>query len=886
MKKRIILVLLGIIIVFGGTLLNNKAKADEQKASVIPSNTLRIHYQRPKKDYQNCGLWLWFDTTWQSSSPWPKGLPFDKTDKYGVYSDVSLKGNAQKVGMVVIDTTSGTKDAGDKIFTLIDKYKEIWIKQDDDEIYLSADAKKIIEVVKAEIISSDEIKVIFTSTKDVSPNDIELKDSAGNKLQITKSEVINKKIIQIKTDKDLTKLSTSITYKGRTVLAALNSTMIDNLYFYKGDDLGAFYNKGTVILKLWAPLSTQVKVVLFDKKDQNKEIGIKALTKTDSGVWTTSVAPGEIGGINDWDGYYYQYEVTVNGKATRVLDPYARSMAEFKDSSSDLAGKGAIINAAKTMKVKNYGNIKNYTKREDAIVYEIHVRDFTSDPALKTKAQFGTYKAFIEKLDYIKKLGVTHIQLLPVMAYYFGDESRNNTRELDYSVKTNNYNWGYDPHSYFSPDGMYSSNPQDPYLRINELKTLINAIHKAGMGVILDVVYNHTAKVDIFEPIVPGYYYRLNEEGNFTSASGCGDDVASTNKMVSKLIVDSLKYWTKEYKVDGFRFDLMGLIDIDTITKGYWESAKMNPGILFLGEGWKMYNGPSGTYGADQDIIKKTNFLSVFSDSFRDLLKFGGFSEGAPAFLTGKAMPVADIFKNQKGQPTNFTANHPGDVIQYLEAHDGLTYHDTICAALKLDPLKDKAEIYKRMKMGNLMLLTCQGVAFIHAGQEMARTKEWKGKDLPEGENKEGTPFIKNSYDSSDMINRIDWARAKDTDAANLIEYTKGLIAIRKSTDAFRLGNKDLIDRNMELLTSANKTPEDLLIAFTCKSVDNKKTYYILVNADKISREIAMKEDLSKADVIADAVTAGTSKIKIPKGVTISSAGIKIEPLTAVIIRK
>lgn len=661
------------------------------------------------------------------------------------------------------------------------------------------------------------------------------------------------------------------------------NSMIDSLFFYEGNDLGAKYDNGTITLKLWSPLSTKVSVIFFDKFDQMKEIGRKELVKKNKGVWETVIKPFELNGIKDLNGYFYQYEITINDKKVRALDPYAKSMVEFKNNQEDLIGKGAIVDMSKTGKVSSYADIKGYNKRTDAIIYEIHVRDFTSDPYLKTKAQFGTYKAFIEKLDYLKDLGITHIQLLPVLSYYFGDESRNKIREMEYSVKDNNYNWGYDPHNYFSPEGMYSENPKDPVLRIKELKELIEAIHKSGMGVILDVVYNHTAKVEIFENLLPGYYYRMNDDGTFTSNSGCGNDIATTNKMVRKLIVDSVKYWVEEYKVDGFRFDLMGLIDTETIYRAYSEAVKLNPKILFLGEGWRMYNGPAGTKGADQDWMEYTNDVAVFSDSFRDLLKFGGFNEGVPAFLTGKPTSIIDIFKNQKGYPTNFISNSPANVVQYIEAHDGLTYHDTICVSLNLNPQKDKDEIYKRMKLGNLMTLTSQGVAFLHAGQEFGRTKEWKGNGLPPCENKEGTPFIKNSYDSSDIINKIDWKQMEEKHSKELIEYTKNLIKLRKSTDAFRLADYKLIDENVKLIESANNKKYDLSIGFSCKSTDNK-TFYIFVNADKVPKTIPMKEDLTKGIVIADSKEVSLNGIKNISGIRLKPDNITVDPLTAAII--
>jgi len=405
------------------------------------------------------------------------------------------------------------------------------------------------------------------------------------------------------------------------------------------------------------------------------------------------------------------------------------------------------------------------------------------------------------------------------------------------------------------------------------------------MGVILDVVYNHAARVEIFDDIFPGYFFRKTPTGECTNNSGCGNDFATTRKMARKLIVDSVVYWTKEYKVDGFRFDLMGLVDTETISAAYREASRVNPDVIFIGEGWKMYNGPPGTKGADQDWMNETDDVAVFSDSFRDLLKFGGFNEGVPAFLTGKSVSKKDLFQNLKGQPTNFKARSPANVVQYIEAHDGLTFHDTICVALGLDPQKDKQEIFQRMKLGNLMLLTSQGIVFIHAGQEMARTKEWKAPGLPPGQNKEGTPFIRNSYDSSDVINQLDWGRLETPEGRELFEYTRGLIRLRKSTDAFRLADVQLIERNVQMLDSIGSEPDDLAVAYSCRATDGK-IFFIFINANKTPKDFHLPPETENGKFIVDGSRVSEVPIPKPAGAETNGSILKVAPLTAVILEK
>jgi secreted pullulanase len=315
------------------------------------------------------------------------------------------------------------------------------------------------------------------------------------------------------------------------------------------------------------------------------------------------------------------------------------------------------------------------------------------------------------------------------MAWYYGDETNMRERELEYSAANNEYNWGYDPHSYFSPDGAYSMDPKDPELRIKELKGLIDAVHDSGMGVVLDVVYTHMAKASMLNDIVPNYYAFQDANGNFIG--GFGNNLATNHVMAEKLMVDSVKYWFEEYKIDGMRFDMMGDATYDSIQNAYNAAAEINENALFIGEGWRTFGGhlsdPSlAGKGADQDWMNKTDNVGVFSDEIRNELKSGFGSEGEPRFLTGGARSLDLIMKNIKGQPTNTAADDPGDMVQYIEAHDNLPLYDVIAQSIKKDPAisANNEEIHDRIRLGNSMILTSQGTAFLHAGQEYGRTKQ------------------------------------------------------------------------------------------------------------------------------------------------------------------
>ena len=511
------------------------------------------------------------------------------------------------------------------------------------------------------------------------------------------------------------------------------------------------------------------------------------------------------------------------------------------------------------------------------------------------KHQFGTFAAFAERLDYLKDLGVTHIQLLPVLSYYFVNEMQNGKRLDAYASSDSNYNWGYDPQNYFSLTGMYSENPSEPAKRIEEFKNLVAAIHAHGMGVILDVVYNHTAKTAIFEDLEPNYYHFMDADGTPRSSFG-GGRLGTTHYMSRRVLVDSIAYLTKEYKVDGFRFDMMGDHDAESIEQAYHAARALNPNLIMLGEGWVTYTGDenSPVQPADQSWMKDTDTVAVFSDDIRNTLKSGYPNEGTPAFITGGKRDINKVFDNIKAQPTNFEADSPGDVIQYIAAHDNLTLFDIIAQSIKKDPSKpeNNAEIH-------------------HSGQEYGRTKQFRDPAYryPVSEDKvpnkshllvdeKGNPFdypyfIHDSYDSSDAVNHFDWTKATDSQAfpenTKTRAFTKGLIALRKSTDAFNFKSKADVDARLTLLTvpdQDNVAQEDLVLGYQTVA-SNGERYLVYVNADSKARQF----DLSKITnglsymVLADGSQVNLSGISELSGVTINNHILTLDPLTATIIR-
>jgi len=898
----------------------------------LKEGLVRINYYRTDGKYDKKSLWLWGDVE-NPSKNWPDGVDFEKTGKYGRYVDVPLKDAAKTIGFLLLDENKSGDDVKiqpqDYNLTNLKKNSQIFLRDADPNIYTNPYFVNDIRMTGAQHIGLTEIEATFSTLENAKKEDIlkNLKITDKNKKEVAIKDVIldvkNKKA-KIVGDFGQAQAPYTIKYGNDQFTTSMNWQLKDSIYKYDGE-LGARVSQAgkQVDVTFWSPSADQVDLVIYDKNDQNKVVGKVAMTKGEAGTWKGTLTSQTNLGIKDYRGYFYHYEITRGGKKVLALDPYAKSLAAW---NSEDAEKGESYKIAKAAFVEpseygpkdlTYAKIPNFKKREDALIYETHVRDFTSDPAISKdlKSQFGTFSAFIEKLDYLKDLGVTHIQLLPVLSYYFVNELKNAERMDKYASSNSNYNWGYDPQNYFSLTGMYSTNPKDPAKRIEEFKNLVNEIHKRGMGVIMDVVYNHTAKTSIFEDLEPNYYHFMDADGTPRTSFG-GGRLGTTHYMSRRVLVDSIKYLTSEYKVDGFRFDMMGDHDAESIQKAYEEAKKLNPNLVMLGEGWKTYTGDENkpVQPADQSWMKSTDTVGVFSDDIRNTLKSGYPNEGAPAFITGGKRNVESVFKNIKAQPTNFEADSPGDVIQYIAAHDNLTLFDIIAQSIKKDPAvpANNQEIHRRLRLGNLMVLTSQGTPFIHSGQEYGRTKQFRDPaykyPVPDDKvpnkshlltNADGTPFeypyfIHDSYDSSDAVNHFDWTKATDSgkypENAKSRAYMKGLIALRKSTDAFTRKTKAEVDQNVTLITQPGKDgvgKEDLILGYQVVA-SNGDIYAVLINADSKERKFNFGEGykhLAQAEIVADANAAGVAAISNPVGVNLGADGVSLAPLTATILR-
>lgn len=525
----------------------------------------------------------------------------------------------------------------------------------------------------------------------------------------------------------------------------------DEDYFYDNDDLGFTYTKEATTFKVWAPLAS--KVSLFIRKNKEDTFVTYKMKREDKGVYSITL-PG------DFDGYFYRYQVTNSGLSFITTDPYGKaSSANGKDS--------AVIDFSKVQIDLNEANLPTYNNYVDAIVYELHVRDFTIDDCT-TIVNKGKYLGLTEEgrltpkmnpagLDYLKEIGITHVQLLPIYDYQTVDELNPDS----------SYNWGYDPQQYFVPEGSYSLDPNDPYSRIIELKKMISALHKAGIKINMDVVFNHVYNYEfsVFEKIVPNYHFRKNRNGTLCNGSGCGNDLATERPMVRKLIIDSLKYWMKEYGIDGFRFDLMGLIDIDTMNKVSKVCKEIKKDAMIYGEGWDMNTNLLQDKKTSILNSFKTKDIAYFNDTFRDVIRgnndlnysYGGYLLGDVSYKEGFKFVYMGSCVNYLYAPRFLNANQS---INYAECHDNCTLYDKISKTLKTD---DPKRILPIIKSINLTILFANGVPFFHSGQEIGLSKKMRD----------------NTYNLGDEYNKFNYRLLDERFDSYL--YFKSIITAKKS---------------------------------------------------------------------------------------------------------
>lgn len=571
---------------------------------------------------------------------------------------------------------------------------------------------------------------------------------------------------------------------------------------YTGNDLEYVYSPQQTTFKLWSPEAEQVNLHLYNQGLGGERLNTLNMEYVGEGVWEITIK-------EDLKGKFYTFQIMHEGQwLSESVGAYAKAVGVN-------AVRGAVIDFADTNPEGWENDIrpaqKNFT---DIILYEVHVRDFSVSPnsGMKNKGKFlafteeGTKNSYGQAtgIDHLKELGVTHVHLLPAFDYNSIDET---------TLEKNLYNWGYDPASFNAPEGSYSTNPYDPICRIKEFKQMVQSLHKNGMRVIMDVVYNHTSKWEEhpFTLTVPGYYYRQNADGSYSNASGCGNETASERAMVRRYIIESLKHWVNEYHVDGFRFDLMAIHDITTMNEIRKELDQIDPTLFIYGEGWTAADSPLPyEQRAVKQHVNRMPGIAVFSDDIRDGLRGGWADAKTPAFACGNqgydetikfgavaATPHDSIHYGLVNYSHNPYAAQPSQVINYVSCHDDMCLNDKISYSAPYGSTPQEMRKYNRLAQS--IILLSQGVPFIYAGEEIMR-------------NKQG---VHNTYQSPDSINQINWDFKHKEEP--MFNYYKGLMALRNAHPAFRMPTTQMLQENLHFLY----TGQACVVAYTIENNAN-----------------------------------------------------------------
>lgn len=816
--------------------------------------TIKLHYHRSDGSYDGWDVWFWIS----------EGKAYSFADENGemVATFTFQAGSATQVGYIVRYGGDNwtQKDVNEDQFIdvtgvqcgTIHAYVESGVPGA--EIQLGDDVKIGNMVTSATYDGKQTVTVRLANalTGEAGADTFQVKGSAGTVAVTEVQATANTYQLTLGEKLDLSK-KYQIIFEGKeydiTMPEYFNTAEFEEQFTYTGDDLGMTYTKEKTTLRVWAPTALSVTVNLYTNGDPAAEaapVQQVEMTPDVNGTWVAELS-------GDRNGTYYTYLVELEDGTNEACDPYART--------TGVNGKRAMILDLDSTDPEGWdsdtdphaGN--NIT---DAVIYELHIRDLSSDASSGIE-NVGKYLGLIETgttnsegistgLDHIKELGITHLHLLPVFDYGSVDESKLDTAQ---------FNWGYDPVNYNVPEGSYSTDPYNGEVRVSEFKQMVKGLHDNGISVVMDVVYNHVYSSDsfCFNQVVPGYFSRPNSNG-----SGCGNDTASERSMVSKYIVDSVKYWADEYHIDGFRFDLVGLIDTDTINAIIEEVHKTHPDVIFYGEGWTMTTAVTKT---GVTLTTQTNSTAVpefafFSDNMRDLLKGSVFDQGV-GFVSGKTGQEQTLRQNYIAS-LSWTQN-PSQVIQYASCHDNNTLFDRIVLSTSGASLADQ------IRMNNLaaaIYLTAQGVPFMLAGEEMLCSKP------------NGTGFSDNSYNLSDSVNSLKWDTLNEESYQQVFEYYKGLIAFRKAHPVLRLTTREEISAAVSPVTSGL---DSNVVAFHLQGGVNGETaqaIYVVFNANNAETTVTLPE--GNWNVYVDGDKAGTQALRSVQGTA------TVAPISALVL--
>ena len=743
-------------------------------------NQLAFYWTKAGVDYSKCDMWIWFP------GADGRGYTFHECE-YGGKVVINVPKDVTEVGFIVrrdcsapggSSWGSATKDFEDDRYAVITgETTEIYLKSGDGGQYFSTDGGKTLDQHKkftlAAITDTDKIQYNITPAAKFTSLD-QIKVTQGDReIKIKSLSSINNNVVlgTITLEEEIDPCeSYTVTLDGYGSAPAVPTKIFDSdafveKYTYDGDDLGAVIADGKTTFKLWAPTASRVVLNLYSAGDGDNSLSDVEMEKGERGVWSATVGCGH--------GTYYTYTVTTAVGTQTAVDPYAKAVGVNGE-------RGMVVDFSKTDPEgfdadTFYDGISSY---DEAVIWEVHVRDFSNK--LEQSKYKGKYLAFTETglknadgqpvgVDYLVDLGVTHVHFQPLYDFATVDESGKGAQ----------FNWGYDPKNYNAPEGSYSTDPYHGEVRINELKQLVQSLHDNGIGVIMDVVYNHTYDINSnLNKVVPYYYYRYDGMGSASNGSGCGNETASEREMFRKYMVDSVAFWASEYHIDGFRFDLMALHDVTTMQSVERIVHKINPNAMIYGEGW---TGGTSTLRENQRAsqaniskIEASNggigSIAVFNDAIRDGLKGSVFDPKDKGYINGaanKTNAAKVIFGIGGGARTSATnwGVDDGMVINYMSCHDNNTLWDKL---MESNPDASVEERFEMNRLGIGILMISRGTPFFLAGEEMLRTKDGD----------------ENSYASGDEVNNIDWEALREgSDVMRMRDYYRALIKMRKAND-------------------------------------------------------------------------------------------------------
>ena len=866
----------------------SEATAPDPVEPVEYDITIRLHYYRPDGNYSNWEVHMWNGVESLSSTRKFEEELVSYDGKDWAVTTYYADASDTWVGFIV-KTPDWTKDPdGDRHIDISD------VTGGTVNVYaVSGTALNDFVTDKSEAVLGAKVTAAVydykTSTIEVTTSypienptvDTFRLEGPDGQMTISAIEVIDETTYKLTYEGIIDEMNVYTLYFGDvpcvvTIPNTYSTSDFEAEYTYEGDDLGANWTAEATTFRLWAPTAAQVLVNLYTAGEGGESLGQVEMTADVNGTWVAE-KQGNLNGI------YYTFLVDVAGSLREVCDPYART--------TGVNGQRAMVIDLDSTDPEGWENDtyvtqENYT---DAVIWELHVRDFSIDES-SGMVNKGKYLAFTEKgttvpgteistgVDYMVDLGVNYVHLLPVYDINSVDE------------KTGGYNWGYDPKNYNVPEGSYSTDPYNGAVRVNEFKQMVQSLHNNGIGVIMDVVYNHVADAGqfCFNQIVPGYFSRIHDDGSYQSNSGCGNDTASERSMVSKYIVDSVLYWNTEYHIDGFRWDLVGLIDVETINAVMEAVHAVNPDIIFYGEGWEMCSWTTKDEGEwandpyskkmtiqpnDKLVNTEAGVFAFFNDTIRNVIHGGVFTATDKGFVCGMnewtKQTVTDSYMAYSQWGSNSErVDTPLQTVNYASCHDNYTLFDNFTVdsldlnGLALSPENAAKVAEQAARYNNLAAayyITAQGVPFIHAGEEMLRSK-------PHTDAEGNFVFDHNSYSSGDGVNSFKWAELRNELNAASYNYYKGLIAFRKAHPALRMTEQAEILSAM----SALETGSDNVIAILNKGGKVENAEILTVINAGTDTTVTLPE--GKWNVYVNATTAGTEIIETVDG-TVSVAG-------------